>query len=358
MSVLVLAGTRKGLFLLESDEERREWRLEGPVLTGWSVFHAVVDPRDRTIHAATNSELYGGTVHRSADRGETWTRAEELGLPEESGLTLEKTWHVEPGRPGEEGRLWLGAAPGALFRTEDGGATWSPVEGIVAHETRDRWNPGAGGMCCHSIVLDPDEPARMYVGISAAGVFRSDDGGKTFTPANRGTAADFLPDPFPELGQCVHKVLLHPGRPGRLWQQNHCGVYRTDDGGGSWERLEANGLPSGFGFPLALDHREPDTAFVVPEASSENRVTPNGRLGVYRTRDGGATWELLRGGLPQRAWAAVLREGLSSDGLDPPGIYLGTQSGSVFVSPDAGETWLEAASQLPPVLSVEAAEWP
>lgn len=356
MSVLVLAGTRKGLFLLESDEARREWSVEGPFLTGWSVFHAVVDERDGTIHAATNSELYGSTVHRSADRGETWERAEELGLPEESGLTLEKTWHVEPGRPGEDGRLWLGAAPGALFRTDDGGATWAPVEGIVGHETRDRWNPGAGGMCCHSIVLDPDEPARMYVGISAAGVFRSDDG-ETFAPANKGTAADFLPEPFPALGQCVHKLLLHPGRDGRLWQQNHCGVYRTDDRGDSWERLEGNGLPSGFGFPLALDHRDPDAAFVVPEESPENRVTCDGRLGVYRTGDGGASWELLGGGLPQRAWGAVMREGFGSDRLDPPGIYLGTQSGSLFVSPDAGETWLEVAAQLPPILSVEAAEW-
>ena len=355
MSVLVLVGTRKGLFLLESDDDRREWELAGPVLTGWSIFHAIADPRDGTIQAATNSEVYGATVHRSADRGETWARAEELGLPEDTGLTLEKTWHVEPGREGEDGRLWLGAAPGALFRTDDGGASWTPVDGIVRHETRDRWHPGAGGMCCHSIALDPGELGRMYVGISAAGVFRSEDGGETWTPANQGTAADFLPDPFPELGQCVHKLLVHPARPERLWQQNHCGVYRSDDRGGSWERLEGNGLPSGFGFPLALDHREPDTAFVVPEESSENRVTPNGRLGVYRTRDGGSSWELLTDGLPQRAWGAVMREGFSSDRLDPPGIYLGTQSGSLFVSPDAGDTWVEAAAQLPPILSVEAA---
>ena len=182
MGIAVLVGTRKGLFLLESGEERRDWELRGPFLTGWSVFHAVVDPRDGTIHAATNSDVYGATVHRSADRGETWQRSEELGLPEDTGLTLEKAWHVEPGRPGENGRLWLGAAPGALFRTDDGGATWAPVDGIVRHETRDRWNPGAGGMCCHSIALDPEEPARMYVGISAAGVFRSEDGGRPSLP--------------------------------------------------------------------------------------------------------------------------------------------------------------------------------
>lgn len=357
MSVLVLLGTRKGLFLLESDEARRDWVVEGPFLTGWSVFHAVVDPRDQTIHAATNSDLYGATVHRSADRGASWTRAEELGLPEESELSLEKTWHVEPGREGEDGRLWLGAAPGVLFRTDDGGETWQPAEGILGHPTRERWHPGAGGMCCHSIALDPDDPERMYVGISAAGVFRTDDGGETWTPANTGTAADFLPEPFVEVGQCVHKLLLHAGRAGRLWQQNHCGVYRSDDRGESWERLEGNGLPSGFGFPLALDHRDPEAAFVVPEESPENRVTCDGRLGVYRTGDGGASWELLGDGLPQQAWGAVMREGFGTDRRDPPGIYLGTQSGSLFVSPDAGETWLEAASQLPPILSVEAAEW-
>ncbi|MGH3020592.1 MAG: WD40/YVTN/BNR-like repeat-containing protein, partial [Gaiellaceae bacterium] len=245
MSVLVLLGTRKGLFLLEGDEARREWELEGPFLTGWSVFHAVLDTRDGTIHAATNNEVYGATVHRSSDRGAAWTRSEELGLPEDSGLTLEKTWHVEPGRDGEDGRLWLGAAPGVLFGTDDGGESWAPVEGILRHETRDRWFPGAGGMCCHSIQLDPEEPERMYVGISAAGVFRTDDGGESWTPANKGTAADFLPEPWVEVGQCVHKLLLHPGRAGRLWQQNHCGVYRTDDRGESWERLEGNGLPSG-----------------------------------------------------------------------------------------------------------------
>jgi photosystem II stability/assembly factor-like uncharacterized protein len=356
--MVVLVGTRKGLFVAEGDGEGREWSLNGPHLTGWAVFHAVVDPRDGALYAATNSEVYGGTVHRSRDRGETWERAEELGLPEESGLTLERTWHVEPGRDGEDGRLWLGAAPGALFRSDDSGSTWTPVEGLIGHETRDQWNPGAGGMCCHSIQLDAGEPERMYVGISAAGVFRSDDGGESWTPANRGTAADFLPDPWVDVGQCVHKVLLHPGRPDRLWQQNHCGVYRSDDRGESWERLEGNGLPSGFGFPLALDPADPDAAFVVPEHGAENRVTCDGRLGVYRTRDGGESWELLTNGLPQQAWGAVMREGFSFDRNDPVGIYLGTQSGSLFVSSDGGESWHERVSQLPPILSVEAASWP
>jgi hypothetical protein len=354
---LILAGTRKGLFLLRSDGDRRNWKVEEPLLPGWEIFHAVVDPRDGTLYACTNSFVYGATVHRSSDLGQTWERAEELGLPEESELKLERTWHLEPGHESQPETLWLGGAPGVLFRSSDSGKTWEPVQGVAEHPTRDRWNPGAGGMCCHSIQLDPSDVNRLYIGISAAGVFRTDDGGESWSPANKGTAADFMPDPYPEVGQCVHKLLVHPSQPDRLWQQNHCGVYRSDDRGESWERLDGNGLPSGFGFPIALHPREPDTAFVVPEEGAENRVTCNGRLGIYRTKDGGASWEERPNGLPTPAWLAVMRESMASDGLDPVGIYLGTQSGSVFVSPDEGESWVEAASQLPPILSVEIAEW-
>jgi photosystem II stability/assembly factor-like uncharacterized protein len=352
--VQLLVGTRKGLFTVQSDD-RRSWKVSGPQLKGWEVFHAVADPRDGAVFAATNSFVYGATVHRSEDGGETWTRAEELGLPEETDLTLEKTWHVEPGRPGEDGRLWLGGAPGVLFKSDDFGKTWQAVDGVLGHPTREQWNPGAGGMCCHSIQLDPNDPERMYIAISAAGTFRSEDGGESWTPANQGVAADFFPDnPFPEVGQCVHKLLLHPTRPERLWQQNHCGVYRSDDHGRTWERLEGNGLPSGFGFPIALDPADPDAAFVIPEEGAENRVTSDGRLGVYRTRDGGASWELASQGLPEPAWVAVLREAAS---FDSGGVYFGTQSGSVFVSADGGDSWTEAASQLPPILSVEASHW-
>ena len=356
---VVLVGTRKGLFVLESDEDRREWRLEGPQLPGWSIFHAVVDPRDGTIYAASNNEVFGATVHRSHDRGKSWARTEELGLPEESGLKLEKTWHVEPGRDGEDGRLWLGAAPGVLFRTDDGGETWDAVEGILRHETRDRWNPGAGGMCCHSIALDPDEPERMYIGISAAGVFRSEDGGETLDagkPRVRPPTSSRIRSPT--WASASTSCSLHPGRPERLWQQNHCGVYRSDDRGESWERLEGNGLPSGFGFPLALDHRDPDTAFVVPEGGGgrpgDVRRTP-GRLPDARRRLFVAAAHRGPARNGHGAWCCA--RAFSSDRLDPPGIYLGTQSGSLFVSPDAGETWLEAVDQLPPILSVEAGEW-
>src|SRR6266702_6940098 len=334
MAVLLPVGTRKGLFLLRSDD-RKDWELEGPLLPGWPVYHAIVDPRDGVLYAATNSFIYGGTVHRSSDLGRSWERAEEIGLPEDSGLKLNATWHIEPGSDSE---LWLGGDPGVLFRSDDGGLTWDVNRGLLGHPTRERWQPGAGGMCCHSIQV---ADGTLYVGISAAGAFRSDDGGDSWTPINSNVAADFMPDKYPEVGQCVHKLLAHPARADRLWQQNHCGVYRSDDRGESWERLDGNGLPSGFGFALALDPSNPDIAFVIPEESAENRVTSEGRLGVYRTRDGGASWELWSDGLPDRAWVAVLREGFA---YDKDGVYFGTQSGSVG-----------AARDLPPILSVEAA---
>jgi BNR/Asp-box repeat len=340
MADALLVGTKKGLFVV------RDGEAEGPLLPGWSIYHAIADPRDGTLFAASNHFVYGATVHRSSDRGRTWERAESLGLPEDGELKLNATWHVEPA----DDAVWLGGDPGVLFRSDDGGVTFEPVRGLVEHPTRDRWQPGAGGMCCHSIQL---ADGRIYAAISAAGAFRSDDGGETWTPINQGVAADFFPDnPFPEVGQCVHKLLAHPARPGRLWQQNHCGVYRTDDYGDSWERLEGNGLPSGFGFPIALDPADPDVAYVVPEEGAENRVTCDGRLGVYRTADGGASWTLEQDGLPQSAWLAVLREGLAWDG---DGVYLGAQSGSVFARRDG--TWSEVARHLPPILSIEAAAW-
>jgi photosystem II stability/assembly factor-like uncharacterized protein len=342
MSRLVLAGTRKGLFMIHDGE------LSGQTLTGWSVFHAMRDARDGALYAATNHAVYGGTVHRSADGGETWERSEQIELP---GHELGETWHVEPGHASEPTTIFLGAAPGALFRSDDSARTWRPVEGLVEHETRARWAPGAGGMCCHSVQIDPDAPGRMYAAISAAGAFRTEDGGATWTPINAGVAADFLPDPDPEVGQCVHKLLLHPARPERLWQQNHCGVYRSDDRGTTWERLDGNGLPSDFGFPIALDPSDPDVAFVIPEEGAGNRVTAGGRLGVYRTGDAGASWELHADGLPDPAWAVVLREGM---GWDKRGPVLGTQAGSVWALED--DRWSELASDLPPVLSVEVCE--
>jgi hypothetical protein len=346
MGVLVPIGTRKGLFLLRPSNGGSDWQVEGPLLPGWSVYHAIVDPRDGVLYAATNNPLYGATVHRSSDLGKNWERAEEIGLPEDSGLKLNATWHIEPGSDSE---LWLGGDPGVLFRSGDGGLTWEVNRGLLEHPTRERWQPGAGGMCCHSIQL---VNGAMYIAISAAGAFRSEDSGGSWTPINKNVAADFHPEKYPEVGQCVHKLLAHPAKPDRLWQQNHCGVYRSDDRGDNWERLDGNGLPSDFGFGLALDAADPDVAYVIPEVSGELHFTPDGRLGVYRTGDGGASWQLAANGLPDRAWAAVLREGFASD---EGGLYFGTQSGSVWTAPQGASTWTEAVRDLPPILSVEAA---
>ncbi|MBA2297858.1 MAG: exo-alpha-sialidase [Actinobacteria bacterium] len=350
MDLLLLVGTRKGLFLIRGSGN--EWQLEEPLLAGWSINHAVLDPRDGSLYACANNWVYGGTVHRSTDLGQTWERAEALGLPEESGLKLASTWHLEPGHPSQPGTLWLGGEPGVLFRSDDSGVTWIANEALLSHETRERWEPGAGGLVCHSIALDPENADRLWIGISAAGVFRSEDGGRSWQPANAGTEACFFPeDPFPEVGQCVHKLLAHPGRPERLWQQNHCGVYRSDDAGESWERLDENGLPSRFGFALALDPGDPDVAYVIPEVGPENRVTSDGRLGIYRTADAGASWAPTVAVDP--AWAAVLREGMSFDA--DGGVYAGTQSGFVYALRDGQVT--EAARHLPPILSVEASTW-
>jgi photosystem II stability/assembly factor-like uncharacterized protein len=344
MSTLLPLGTRKGLFLLRGNGS---WEVEGPLLPGWAVYHAMVDPRDGVLHAATNNPFYGASVHRSSDGGRTWERAEELGLPEDGELKLNATWHIEPGAGSE---LWLGGDPGVLFRSDDAGATWELNRSLFEHPTRERWQPGAGGMCTHSIQF---ADGAMYVAISAAGAFRSEDGGDSWTPINKNVAAEFMPDPYPEVGQCVHKLLVHPQRPERLWQQNHCGVYRSDDRGDNWERLDTNGLPTSFGFPLALDPQDPDVAYVIPEQSQEHHYTADGRLGVYRTSDAGSSWTLAADGLPERAWVAVLREGLA---FDDDAIYFGTQSGSVWSSPRGGGRWTEIARDLPPILSIEAAQ--
>jgi photosystem II stability/assembly factor-like uncharacterized protein len=327
----LLVGTKKGLFVVREDG------VEGPLLPGWEVYHAVAV--DGVIYAAANNFVYGATVQRSEDGGATWERSDPI-------EGLDKAWHIEPAG---DGVLYLGGAPGCLFRSDDGGRTWQPNEALANHPTREGWQPGAGGLCCHSIQVTPDA---LYIAISAAGAFRSDDRGATWTPINRGIAAEFLPDPAAEVGHCVHKLLAHPGREGRLWQQNHCGTYRSDDRGDTWQRLDTNGLPSDFGFGIALDPADPDAAYVIPEQGAEYRVTTEGRLAVWQTRDGGASWSPEAEGLPDAAWTGVLRDAM---GFDDAGVYFGTQSGSVF-STGRGGDWHELASQLPPVCSVSATE--
>lgn len=355
--VVLLVGTRKGLFRASADGGREDWRVEGPLLAGHEVYHAALDPRDPSRGmAALRHDVWGTHVCRTGDAGRSWERVEGrpvLGDDRE----VEAVWHVAPGPEGRPDRWYAGVQPAALFVTDDGGGSWRHVAALDEHPTRERWQPAKGGLALHSIQVDPRDEDRHYVAVSAGGVYRTDDGGASWTAVNRGVRADFLPEEAPEAGQCVHCVRLHPARPDRLYHQNHCGTYRSDDRGESWTEITA-GLPSDFGYVVGLDPADPDRCWVVPEESSHMRSVCEGRLRVFETTDAGESWEPRTGGLPQRhAYLSVLREALDTDGLDPCGVYLGTSTGHVFASPD-GRAWSRVASFLPRVLSVTAAVLP
>jgi photosystem II stability/assembly factor-like uncharacterized protein len=353
-AVVLFVGTKRGLFVLRSDDGRRSWRISEPRLVGREVYHAFLDPRDgRTGWAATDHAVWGAHVHRSADAGATWTVL-EAAPHHEDGRGLKAVWALAPARGSSPDTLFAGIEPAGLFESGDGGQRWHAVAPLNDHPTNDTWQPAGGGLALHSMLVDPFEPDRLYCALSAGGVYRSDDGGRSWSPKNTGVRADFLPQQYPVAGHCVHKLRLHPKRRGRLYQQNHCGTYRSDDCADSWVEITA-GLPSEFGYALALDPHDPDTLFVIPEESSHMRTTSAGRLGVYRSRDAGASWELLATGLPQEhVYVTVLREAMDCDALDPCGVYVGTSSGHIFASRDGGESWALLAGYLPRILSVTA----
>ncbi|HET9984101.1 MAG TPA: hypothetical protein VFQ38_10960 [Longimicrobiales bacterium] len=354
--LILLIGTKRGLFVARSDPGRREWSLSEPHLVGREVYHAILDPRDgRTVWAATAHSVWGAHIHRSDDAGRSWdVLAEAPHLADERDLAA--IWALAPGHDAEPDTLYAGTEPAGLFVSRDRGRSWSPVAGLNEHPTNRTWQPAGGALALHSIHVDPRTPDRIWCALSAGGVYRSDDAGASWRPLNRGTRADFLPQSHPEAGQCVHKLRVHPARPDRLYQQNHCGTYRSDDGGESWIDITA-GLPSDFGYALALDPRDPDAVFVVPEESSHMRTVSEGRLRVFESRDAGSTWTARTEGLPQaHVYLTVLREALASDPIDPLGLYLGTSGGHLFASRDGGRSWEMVAGFLPRILSVTVGE--
>jgi hypothetical protein len=353
-NTLILAGTRKGLFIAQS-RDRRNWHMSGPFLKGKDINHAAYDGRNGKIYATSNDAWFGSEFVWSDDLGKKWHSAKtNPSFDSKSGYKLERLWHIEPGPESEPKVVYLGVAPAALFKSNDLGKNWKEVTSLTKHSTRPRWHPGAGGLCLHSITFDPSNPKRFFVGISAVGVFRTEDGGKNWVTANRGTRAEFMPVKYPEFGQCVHKLLAAPSSPLLLFQQNHCGMYRSADAGVAWQEI-SKGLPSDFGFPLAIHPRKPEFIYVIPLQGAEFRCPPQGKLAVYRSVNGGKTWKALARGLPQkRAFCSVYREGMSMDQGNPAGVYFGTNTGKIFASRNEGDSWFLLADNLPPVVSVSA----
>ena len=363
--VRVLVGTRKGAFILMSDAKRKEWKVSGPHFAGWEIYHMNGSPADPDrLYASQSSGWFGQVVQRTNDGGETW---EPVGNQfTYNGVPGTHLWYDGTQHPWEFKRVWrfepsltdpdtvyAGVEDAALFRSTDGGQTWSELSAL--RETKGHlWQPGAGGMCLHTILLDPANPNRIFTAISAAGAFRSDDAGVTWMPINQGLKSPFeLPDSDAEVGHCVHNLAMHPSRPNVLFMQKHWDVMRTDDAGASWREVSGN-LPSDFGFPIAVHAHEPETIYVVPIKSDSEHFPPDGKLRVYRSRSGGNEWEALTKGLPQSdCYVNILRSAMAVDMLDSCGIYFGTTGGQVYVSADSGDSWMPIVSNLPAVLSVE-----
>jgi hypothetical protein len=389
--VRVLVGTKKGAFILTSDGKRKRWDVSGPLFGGWEIYHMKGSPVDpNRIYASQTSGWFGQVIQRSDDGGKTWhqpgTPAGEPtttpeGMPKgesnkfvydtsaETGKPLtthqffngtqhpwefKRVWHLEPSLTDPD-VVYAGVEDAALFRSTDGGKNWHELAGLRGHGTGPKWQPGAGGMGLHTIVLDPSNPDRIFIAISAAGAFRTDDGGKTWKPINRGLRSEYLPEPTPEVGFCVHRIAMHPKRPGVLFMQLHQGggIFRSDNAGDSWQEVNGN-LPTDFGFPIDVHAHEPETIYVVPIAPIPGRWPPDGKLRVYRSRTGGNELEALTKGLPQEnCYVNVLREAMAVDQLDKCGVYFGTTGGQVYCSPDNGDTWTAIVRDLPAVLSVE-----
>ncbi len=363
-SVRVLVGTRKGAFILTSDGKRKQWTVSDPLFAGWEVYHLKGSPAnpDR-LYASQSTGWHGQVIQRSDDGGRTWEAGGNEfvydGVPgthqwydgTQHPWEFKRVWHLEPSLAEPE-TVYAGVEDAALFRSDDGGRTWSELSGLRQHSSGPKWQPGAGGMCLHTILLDPVRPGRMFVAISAAGAFRTDDAGLTWKPINRGLRSEYIPDPDAEVGHCVHRIAMHPSRPDVLFMQKHWDVMRSDDAGESWQEISGN-LPTDFGFPIDVHAHEPTTIYALP-LDPNLRVPPEGKLRVYRSRAGGNEWEPLTRGLPQQdCHVNILRDAMAVDSLDDCGIYFGTTGGQVYCSPDGGNSWQTIVHDLPYVLSVE-----
>jgi len=386
-TIRVLVGTKKGAFILTADGARKSWTTTGPHFAGWEIYHLKGSPLDSNrIYASQTSGWFGQIIQRSDDGGKTWnppgTKPEDLmgpdGMPKgvsnqflyegETGMHMhydgtqkpwafKRIWHIEPSHTDPD-TAYTGAEDAAIFKTTDGGKTWKELAGLRAAKGQ-LWQPGAGGMGLHTILLDPKNPNRIYIAISAAGAFRTDDGGKTWRPINRGLKSQYeLPDPDAEVGHCVHRIAHHPSRPDVIFMQKHWNVLRTDNAGDQWTQVSGN-LPSDFGFPIDVHAHEPETIYVVPITSDSLHYPPDGKLRVYRSKTGGNEWEPLTKGLPQKdCYVNVLRDAMATDSMDPCGVYFGTTGGQVYCSPDGGDTWTSIVRDLPGVLSVEVQTLP
>jgi hypothetical protein len=352
---LLLVGTRRGLFRFRSDADRTAWRCDDIQIPGHEIYHATVHPRTGVGYAAARHPVWGTHVYRTGDFAATWTPCDGRPVfPADMDREVEAVWHVALGLTPDGGdRVYVGVEPAGLFHSDDDGATWVWNAALESHPTRSTWQPAKGGLALHSIQTNPESPDQLFVALSAGGCYRTADGGHSWQAINSGIRADFLPDPLPESGQCVHSIRLHPADPARLYQQNHCGTYRSDDAGDSWLEITA-GLPSDFGYVIGIDPADPDCCWVIPEESSHLRSVCDRQLRVFETRDGGMSWMPRVRGLPQeQAWVTVLREALATDGADPCGVYFGTATGHLFASRD-GHEWSVLARHFPKILSVEA----
>jgi photosystem II stability/assembly factor-like uncharacterized protein len=369
-SVRVLIGTRKGAFIATADGKRRDWKIDGPHFGGWEVMHVAGSPTEPDrIFASQWTDWHGQVVQRSDDGGRTWEPVGNEfaydGVPGTHQFydgtphpwDFRRVWHLEPS-PSDPDHVLAGVEDAALFRSTDGGRSWSELSALRTHSTGKDWTPGAGGLCLHTILVDPADERRIFVAISAAGAFRSEDAGASWSVATRGLSSRYMPEPTAAVGHCVHKVAMHPSRPATLFMQKHWDVCRSDDGGRNWRRVSGN-LPSDFGFPIAVHAHEPETVYVVPILSDSEHYPPEGKLRVYRSRTGGEEWEPLTRGLPQSdCYVNILRDAMAVDSLDRCGIYFGTTGGQVYASADDGDSWSPIAEHLPAVLSVEVQTLP